>query len=303
MAYKIVENAKIGWRLGSVGFNFIKDHTGALFFSFFSGCLGILTLLFFIIPFIGAAFAEGTFSHHWVLGFLFLFLTTVFSTWMKVSLSIYTNAIFENNPLGVFTSAGQALSRLVAIAEWAFIDALVGTIVRALRTRNRKTGLLIALISRLLGATLELGWSVLTFFVIPLLAFEDLSLTATIKESGTILKKTWGQSAGASFNIGLVGMGWLFCWYLFFFGPFTIYCKYFLEKPVTPEKAIFLTIFAVMAFIIPPLIMSIIISTVKTVVKTALFNYTRNKPTGSFEPNLLKISFTPTDITYTKELP
>ena len=295
MAYQILENTKIGWRLGSTGFNFIKDHTATLFFSFFSGCLFILTFLFFIIPFVVASLGEGSFSHHWVLGFLFLFLTTVFSTWMKVSLSIYTDAIFENNPIGVLTSAGRALSRLFAITQWAFVNAVIGTIVKLLQRKNNNEGLITSIVSRLLGATLELGWSVLTFFVIPLLAFEDLSLMATIEESGTILKKTWGQSAGAAFNIGFVGIGWLLAWYLFFFGPFTIYCKYFLEEPVLPEKAIFLTIFAAMAFIIPLLIMSVIISTVKTIVKIALFNYTRNKPTGPFETDLLKISFAPTD--------
>ena len=295
MAYQILENAKIGWQLGSTGFNFIKDHTATLLFSFFSGCLFVLTLLFFIIPFIGASCAEGSFSHHWMLGFLFLFLTTVFSTWMKVSLSIYTDALFENNPIGIITSASRALSRLFAIAQWAFVNAVVGTIVKLLRRKNNNEGLITSILSRLLGATLELGWSVLTFFVIPLLAFEDLSLMATIEESGNILKKTWGQSAGATFNIGFMGVGWLLGWYLLFFGPFAIYCKYFLEEPVMPEKAIFLTIFAVMAFIIPLLIMSVIVSTVKTIVKAALFNYTRNKPTGPFEANLLKISFAPTD--------
>lgn len=294
MTYQIMKNAKIGWQLGSTGFNFIKNYPATVFFSFFSGCLFVLTLLFFIIPFIGTSLTETSLSHHCFLGFLFLFLTTVFSTWMKVSLSIYTNAIFENNPIGTLTSTGRALYRFFAIIEWAFIDAVVGTIVRALRTKNNNEGLIATIISRLLGAALELGWNVLSFFVIPLLAFENLSLFATIEESGNILKKTWGQSAGATFNIGFMGIGWLLSWYLLFFGPFTVYCKYFLERPVAQEQAVFLTIFAVTAFIVPLLIIGIIISTVKIIVKTALFNYTRNKPTGPFEVDLLKISFAPT---------
>jgi uncharacterized membrane protein YeaQ/YmgE (transglycosylase-associated protein family) len=291
MTNQIVQNTEIGWRLGSTGFNFIKDHKATLLFSFFSGCLFALTLLFFAIPFIGVTITENSLSHHWVLGFLFLFLTTVFSTWMKVSLSIYTNAIFENNPISTITSAGRALSRLFAIIEWAFVDAVVGTIVRALRTKNNNEGFLASILSRLLGAALELGWNVLSFFVIPLLAFENLSLFKTIEESGTILKKTWGESAGASFNIGFMGIGWLFGWYLLFFGPLTIYCKYFLEQPVMPEKAIFIITIGVLAFVVPLLIMAIVISSVKIIVKTALFNYTRNKSTGPFETDLLKISF------------
>lgn len=294
MGYQLFERAKIGWQLGSEGFNFIKDHSACLLFSFFSGCLFTLTLLFFLVPFVVASFIEGSFSHHWVLGFLFLFLTTVFSTWMKVSLSIYTNAIFENNPLGILSCASQALSRLAAITEWAFVDAIVGTIVRLLRSKNRKDGLIINLLRSLVGSALELGWNVYTFFVIPLLAFENLPLIRTIEESGSILKKTWGETAGATFTIGFMGMGWLFAWYLFFFGPFTLYCKYFLEQPVPQEKALFLVIFASMAFFIPLLLMSIVLSTVRTIVKIALFNYTRNKPTGPFEANLLKISFAPT---------
>ncbi len=295
MAYQILENAKIGWQLGSTGFNFIKNHTATLLFSFFSGCLFILTFLFFIIPFIGVSITEKSLSNHWVLGFLFLFLTTVFSTWMKVSLSIYTNALFENNPISTITSAGRALSRLFAIAQWAFVDAIVGTIVKIVRRKNNNEGFIASILRSLLGIALELGWNILTFFVIPLIAFEDLSLMATIEESGSIIKKTWGPSAGATFNIGFMGIWWLLGWYLLFFGPFTIYCKYFLEEPVMPEKALFLVIFAVLAFTIPLLIMGIITSTVKIIIKTALFNYTRNKPTGPFEADLLKISFAPTD--------
>jgi len=147
------------------------------------------------------------------------------------------------------------------------------------------------ILSQLVGTALQLGWSVFTFFVIPLLAFENLSAVATLQESATILKKTWGPTAGATFNIGFIGLGWLLTWYLFFFGPFTIYCKYFLTKPIPTEKAVFLIICGMMAFLVPLIVMSMMVTTVTTIVKTALFNHTRQKPTGPFTADLLKMSF------------
>lgn len=291
MVNQTLENAKIGWRLGSVGFQFIKTHRITLLFSFFSGCLYVLTLLFFLLPFLSISLAEHSFSHHWLLAFLFLFLTTVFSSLMKVALSIYTNAFFEGMPLGFFGSIAHAFLRLFAIAQWAFIDSVIGTLVKALRTKNKNEGILFSILSQLVGTALQLGWNVFTFFVIPLLAFENLSTIETIKESAEILKKTWGPTAGATFNIGFIGLGWLLTWYLFFFGPFTVYCKYFLEKPVATEKTVFLIICGSMAFIVPLILMSMLVTTVTTIVKTALFNYTQQKPTGPFAADLLKISF------------
>lgn len=290
MANQILENAKVGWQLGSTGFSFIQSHKKTVLFSFFSGCLYVLSIFFFILPAIGSTVFHLSVSKHWLLCFLFLFLTTIFSALMKVSLSIYTAALFEGNELSVLASIGLALSRFFAIVQWACIATIVGMVVGVLRNRN-KNGSFTNTFTGLFGSAIQLGWNVFTFFVIPLLAFENLSIIATIQESASLLKKTWGPTAGATFNIGFIGLGWLLTWYLFFFGPFTLYCTYFLKKPLPTEKVLFLVITGLTAFFVPLLLITMVVTTVTTIIKTALFNYTKQKPTGPFGTQLLKISF------------
>jgi len=291
MANQTLANAKVGWQLGSIGFSFIRAHKATLIFSFFSGCLYILTFFFFILPFIGVSVAEHSLSSHWILSFFFLFLTTIFSTLMKVSLSIYAESIFENSPIGVLSSLGHAFSRLWAITQWAFVDSVIGTLVKMLRTKDKNDGILFNILSNIVGAAIQLGWNVFTFFVIPIIASENLSVIPAITKSSETIKKTWGPAAGATFNIGFLGLGWLLTWYLVFFGPFTVYCKYFLGHPTPAGTVIFLIILGLMAFIVPLILVSMMTTTVTTIVRTALFNYTQQKPTGPFTPDLLKISF------------
>ncbi len=48
-----------------------------------------------------------------------------------------------------------------------------------------------------------LAWSLLTFFVIPIMVFEGKGVFASIKRSGQLIKSTWGENIVADASIGL----------------------------------------------------------------------------------------------------
>jgi len=48
------------------------------------------------------------------------------------------------------------------------------------------------------------AWAVITYFVVPVMIFENQAPTAAIGRSVSLMKATWGENAGAQFGIGIV---------------------------------------------------------------------------------------------------
>ncbi len=90
-----------------------------------------------------------------------------------------------------FRAASKKLPQLVA---WALISGTVGLIFRALRQRTR-----------FLGRIFEMAWGIITFFVIPVILFENVSVTKSIGRSKDVISKTWGEAF-----VGRIGMGLIF---------------------------------------------------------------------------------------------
>ena len=47
-------------------------------------------------------------------------------------------------------------------------------------------------------------WTITTFFVVPVIAYENLGAIAAFKRSASLMKEKWGESLGASFSLGLI---------------------------------------------------------------------------------------------------
>jgi hypothetical protein len=95
-----------------------------------------------------------------------------------------------------FRAASQHLSR---IAAWALISATVGLILRVVAERGKLVGMIV---SRLLGA----AWSIGTYFIVPVMIFERRTLRDSIKQSTSLIGKTWGESLVAASGLGAFSM-------------------------------------------------------------------------------------------------
>jgi Family of unknown function (DUF6159) len=90
----------------------------------------------------------------------------------------------------------MAASKTGKIAGWAAISATVGLILRSLEQR---LGWLGDLIVGLIGV----AWSVITFFVVPVILFEPLGVIESVKRSGSLFKRKWGETFVGQGAIGL----------------------------------------------------------------------------------------------------
>jgi Family of unknown function (DUF6159) len=91
-----------------------------------------------------------------------------------------------------------ALSRLPAIAGWALILATVGLVMRIIQGRSGKIGRLIA------GFIFGIAWTLVSFLVVPILVMENKNPIAALKESSTLLQKTWGEQVRGNIGFGLI---------------------------------------------------------------------------------------------------
>ncbi len=92
-----------------------------------------------------------------------------------------------------------AWARKGTILQWAFVAATVGVI---LRTLEERLGLFGRLIMRIIGVV----WTLACYFVVPVLAFEDLTPIAAVKRSSKLFRDTWGEKVIGGFSLSLVSL-------------------------------------------------------------------------------------------------
>jgi hypothetical protein len=59
-------------------------------------------------------------------------------------------------------------------------------------------------LGKIITGLIGIVWSVTTFFVVPVIAYENLGPIAAFKRSATLMKEKWGESLGATFSFGIV---------------------------------------------------------------------------------------------------
>lgn len=108
-----------------------------------------------------------------------------------------------------------AFAHLGAIFMWSLVSATIGMILRAMEER---AGIIGKIVSSLFG----LAWSLLTYFAIPVMIFENAGVTRSIRRSAELFKKTWGETV-----VGQTGIGMFFS-LLFVLGLFPVGLAVFL---------------------------------------------------------------------------
>jgi hypothetical protein len=92
-----------------------------------------------------------------------------------------------------FRAAGSRLPQIVA---WALVSATVGLLLKIIENAHEKIG-------QIVSAILGTAWTVVTFFVVPVLVVEKVGPFAAIGRSLSLLKKAWGEALVGGFGLGL----------------------------------------------------------------------------------------------------
>ncbi|MCA1833656.1 MAG: DUF6159 family protein [Actinomycetota bacterium] len=134
---------------------------------------------------------------HYVLLGIFYFLAYFIAIFCNAALVGAATIRLNGGDPTVKDGLKIAASRIDKIIGWAALAATVGLILRSL---EEKAGFLGRIVIAIVGA----AWSAVTFFVVPVLIYEDLGVVDSVKRSGSLFKQRWGEQFVGNASIGIV---------------------------------------------------------------------------------------------------
>lgn len=90
-----------------------------------------------------------------------------------------------------------AWKRVGVIFQWALLDATVGILLRMIEER-------VGWLGRLTTDMVGIAWNLATYFIVPILAMEDLSPASALSRSAELFRETWGEEVAGGFSFGLI---------------------------------------------------------------------------------------------------
>ncbi|HKB45211.1 MAG TPA: DUF6159 family protein [Chitinophagaceae bacterium] len=192
-----------GWKLSMNSLKILKANQQLIIFPILSGISLLLVIgSFFTVTLANAGWdpeniGEVSSAGYYALLFLFYLVNYFIIVFFNMALIHCTRMYFKGEEVSVKAGLQFSLSRVGAIFSWAVFAATVGLI---LKTIQENSGLIGKIITGIIGIV----WSVTTFFVVPVIAYENLGPIGAFKRSTQMMKQKWGESLAAGFSFGLI---------------------------------------------------------------------------------------------------
>ena len=200
-----------GWQLTLDSFAVLKENRQLILFPILSGISMMLVISSFMVILLSSAGWDWAAIHDQdnVTNYLFVFgyyLVNYFIiVFFNTALVHCTHLYFNGEKPTVGQGLRFALSRVGSILAWAVFAATVGTILRAIQDR-------LGAIGKFITGLIGIVWSIATFFVVPVLAYENLGPLDAFKRSALLMKQKWGESLTAGFSFGILQFLAILAW-------------------------------------------------------------------------------------------
>lgn len=192
------------WELMGDSWQVIKKDKELLIFPLVSMICCLVVLASFAIPIITSGSFEQTAGEEqamqagdYVTMFMFYFCNYFIIIFFNVALISCAAIRFQGGDPTVADGFNAAFRRFHLIFGWALVSATVGMILRLIEERSEWVG-------RLVAGILGMAWTAVSFLVIPVMVIEEKSPLAALKESASLLRKTWGEQLISGFSFGMV---------------------------------------------------------------------------------------------------
>ena len=195
------------WELTKLSAAALSKDKVLMLFPLMSGAATILVTISFFVPlFLNGSVKDlerhqgSPLTYLWLL--LFYFCSYFVTIYFNCALMASANMALAGGRATLGAGFAIANQRLGKIISWALLATTIGMI---LRTLEERVGLLGKIIIVLLGA----AWSILTYFIVPVIVFEDQGVFDGVRRSAELVKKTWGENVGKALTFSaftLLGM-------------------------------------------------------------------------------------------------
>ncbi|GJM35265.1 MAG: hypothetical protein DHS20C18_42660 [Saprospiraceae bacterium] len=262
-----------GWKIGWTSLKTIKENGALMLFPIMSGIAMIAVLISFMSSFFILSGVEGLESFgHWIeqseggsdivayIGLFVFYLINFFTiVFFNVGLVYCARQIFEGKEPSVKEGIQYSITRINAILSWAILAATVGVILKTLEDR-------LGFVGKLIIGLIGMVWTIATFFVVPVIAYENVGPIEAVKRSGTIMKEKWGEAIGANFSFAAFFILGYLAAILLAIGLFAIH-----------------PLLAIVAGVLSILFVHTAVSAAKTVFLAAAYQHLHEEPAGHFD--------------------
>jgi Family of unknown function (DUF6159) len=124
-----------------------------------------------------------------------VYALSVVGFYFSVGLAACADMIFRGQQATVSDGLAVARSRFAQICGWAAISTAISAVMGVLENQGGIGGQIAA---RLVG----MGWSLVTFLAVPVIAIEGTGPFETIKRSASMFRQRWGQQITGNIAIG-----------------------------------------------------------------------------------------------------
>lgn len=194
-----------GLRLVGAGFTMARDEPGLMMVPVVAFLLQLVifgAVALVLLPTLRSMNAnEGQSAHlsagQWlvmvVAGILVMFVSVV----SHATIIARVMARFHGQSVTNAQAARAALTKTPQLMAWAFINYVVISILRGISNRG--------ILGVIVGTLLRAGWLLASFFVVPVILFEDKGAVSAIKRSVELCRSRWGESIVGNGALGLIG--------------------------------------------------------------------------------------------------
>lgn len=194
------------WKLMKQSWGVLRGDKELMLFPVVSAIASLVVMAVFLVP-VGLAVvsasgttvtARGNGSFPlWVYPVLFVFYVVL------AMVTIYCNSALMGAAMVRLRGGDPTLgdgfryanAHLPQILGWALITATVGMILRSIQQR---AGVLGSIVVGLVGV----AWQFVTYFVVPVLIFEEVGPIQAVKRSASLVKQRWGEQIAGTIGIG-----------------------------------------------------------------------------------------------------
>ena len=194
----MLERFRRSWQLTQQSAAVLMRDKELLLFPVLSALSSLAVILSFLLP-LFASQSFDSLQHHrspatYLLLFAFYFCNYFVTIFFNCALAGAANKALSGEHATLGDGLRIAMQRIVPILVWTVVATTVGMVLKALEQRAGKFG-------QIAIAILGAAWSILTYFIIPVVVFEDLDVADGVKRSAALVKKSWGEgvSAGVTF--------------------------------------------------------------------------------------------------------
>jgi len=215
------ERLSTGWTITKNSFAILQKNKQLIIFPILSGASLILVMGTFVVGVLAASGWQADYIDTtsrvvtYAIMFGFYFVNYFIIVFFNMALIHCTKLFFDGEEVSVSIGLKFSISRIGYIVSWAIFAATIGTILKIIQ---ENTGALGKIITGLIGIV----FSVATFFVVPIIAYENLGPIDAFKRSTQLMKQKWGESLSATFSMGLIQT----LVYLLIIIPFAIIAMY-----------------------------------------------------------------------------